>query len=201
MNIHRFFLSIIVILLCISGISCHVNYGTENVNKELKKNKIELDRIARLFYNQNNLLAISRIDYNHIMCGKIRNFFSEVKTKYFLISTKQEINNSISFDVEGNEQVFFKKDYSNIKYKDYNLKDFLKKYDITEDLFKEIKNFLYTNGYVDISKDKTDDAILIHIGLKDGLLFSLKQDIEKNNPRFDELISYGGNWYYFKEKL
>ena len=181
--------------------SCNLHYGFENVKEEFQRNKIEINRISYLFYKQDNLLSITRRDYNHIFLGKLINLFSEIKTEYFLISTKHEVNNSISFEVEGDERDFFNVDYSAIKFKDYDLKSFLEKYNISADLFNDFKNFLHIYGYRDILKERTDEAILIHIGALDGLLYSLKQDIVKNNPRYEEIVPFGDNWYYFREKL
>jgi hypothetical protein len=186
-----------IVLLAFSTTSCSLNSGFENCKEELVKSKDQLDSIAVLFLNQGYLSALNRRDYKRIPLGWYIHIFKPIKTEYIVIG-KSLNNNTFKFEVEGDENIFFSQDYENIKSGNRNLKNFLDSQSISYEFFNLSRKFLFENDYGRIDYSHTDNAILINIGVLDGLLYSTKKGIEVNNPRYEELIPISENWYYFR---
>lgn len=189
-----------IVLLVFNSASCGLHSGLENCKEELVKSKDKLDSIATIFLNQNNLLAVTRRDYKQVTFGKFINIFKPIKTEYNIIG-KSLNNNTFRFEVEGNENAFFHQNYETIKSGNRNLRNFLDSQSISYEFFNLTRKVLFENDYGRIDSDPTDNAILIYIGALDGLLYSTKKGIEVNNPRYEDIIPIGENWYYFKTEM
>jgi len=198
-NIRVINLVLIFILIIFFISSCSMDYGLEDSQKELNKNKNELLKIVELLNLNYNLLAISRKDYHQVFLGRYIKFIKDIDIEYFIISNKNEIvKNFIRFKVVGSELEFFKNDYKNIKTQEDNLFDYLNRNEISIDIFNLLKDFLIRYNFFEISKSSTDEAILFYLSPGDGLMYSIKPNIEQNNPRYKEIINLENGWYYFK---
>jgi len=200
MNYKEGFKYISIIQLFFIFTSCGLHSGLESCKEEFLKSKDQLDSVSYLFLNQNTLLAISRRDYKWTTIDRFINFFTPIKTEYNIIG-KSKYNNTFKVEVEGEENIFFNQNHENIKSGNKTLKNFLDSQNISYELFNLARKVLFENDYYRIDSDPTDSAILIYIGKLDGILYSTKKGIEINNPRYEELIPIGENWYYFRTEM
>lgn len=195
-----FFKTILIVQFLIVFTSCGLHSGFENCKNELVKSKDQLDSISALFLNQNTLLAVSRRDYKWSAFERFANIFKPIKTEYNVIGKSLNYN-TFRFEVDGNEDTFFQKDYRTIYSENRNLKTFLDSQSISYELFNFSRKVLFEYDFISIDSSPTDNAFLIHIGKLDGILYSTKKDITLNNPRYEELIPISENWYYFKKEF
>lgn len=198
MNYKKGFRYIVIFLLTFYNASCGLHSGFENCKNELVKSKDQLDSISALFLNQNTLLAVSRRDYKWSAFERFANIFKPVKTEYNVIGKSLKENNVFRIEVEGDEEIFFQKDYQTIISGNRNLKNFLDSQNISYELFNLSRKVLFEYDFIRIDSSPTDNAFLIHIGKLDGILYSTKKDITLNNPRYEELIPISEYWYYFR---
>lgn len=196
-----FFNTILIVQFLIVFTSCGLHSGFENCKNELVKSKDQLDSISALFLNQNTLLAVSRRDYKWSAFERFANIFKPVKTEYNVIGKSLKENNVFRLEVEGDEEIFFQKDYQTIISGNRNLKNFLDSQNISYELFNLSRKVLFEYDFIRIDSSPTDNAFLIHIGKLDGILYSTKKDITLNNPRYEELIPISEYWYYFKKEF
>lgn len=200
MNYKKGFRYIVIFLLTFYNASCGLHSGFDNCKNELVKSKDQLDSISTLFLNQNTLLAVARRDFKWSAFERIINIFIPIKTEYNVIGKSLQNNNTFRFEVDGNEDTFFQKDYKTILSGNRNLQNFLDPQNISYKLFALSRKVLFENDFISIDSDPTDNAFLVHIGKLDGILYSTKKDIALKNPRYEELIPISEYWYYFKRE-
>lgn len=200
MNLKRGLKYIVIVQLFFIFTSCGLHSGLESCKEELLNHKNQLESVTSLFLDQSTLLAVSRRDYKWSTFDRFINIFKPIKTEYSIIG-KSKHNNIFKFEVEGDENAFFHQSYENIKSGDRTLNNFLDSQSISYELVNLSRKVLSENDYRRIDSYPPDNAILIYIGKLDGILYSTKKGIEANNPRYEELIPIGMNWYYFRKEM
>lgn len=198
-NIFQFiFILFVLVIFTSCGYDIHVS--EEVIKEQLSRNETVYKGMVTDFLNQDQILSITRRSYRFIPGGKIYNLFNLYNTEYSIVATGLEPQSYFRFEVNGNEKHFLEQDYKNILYSNDNLLDFLNRHKIDINFLKKLIEIMIEENIYSISKEKTDEAIKIRFGLLDGLLYSLKQNMEIDNTRFEQIIRLKDDWYYFRER-
>ena len=198
-NILQFiFIFFVLVIFTSCGYDIHVS--EEVIKEQLSRNETVYKEMVTDFLNQNQLLSITRRSYQFIPGGKIYNLLNLYNTEYSIVAPGLKPQTYFRFEVNGNEKSFLDQDYKNILYNNDNLYDFLNRHKIDINFLKRLIDIMIEKDIYSISKEKTDEAVKIRLGLLDGLIYSQKQNMGIDNPRFEQIIRLKDDWYYFRER-
>lgn len=174
---------------------CFKNDSYENVKEEYLKNKDNIKEIVKTFNElPAQISTIARSDEswtNYISCN-----FTKKNIRYSVVTKKDGVFYHFRLIIEGDEEDFWKQDYTKIKNKEgVTLSSFLKDYNIPESSFKKIRNFLYDNDYISLHTEGA--TTLISFSHDAGIAYTQSNTETKIYGDISEFKRIDSHAYYF----